>query len=164
MRERYYTAAWEWECCGTPLHVGDDAELEVQYDSDYARIMRAELASVLPASLTGVETHHDDDMVVRRGRIVALGGVISDTKWAVTPRTTQDPPRRFMGDGVIVSFGNTAPGEAEGTSVKGTSRLVPVSAVPDVDARPTGTEPDLTVFGEQITADLSGYVITLEVP
>ncbi|WP_396275198.1 DUF6578 domain-containing protein [Glutamicibacter sp. PS] len=164
MRERYYTAAWEWGCCGTPLHVGDDVELEVQYDSDYAGIMRAELASVLSASLTGVETRHDDDMVVRRGRIVALDGVISDTKWVVTPRTTQDPPIHSMGNGAIVSFGNTAPGEAEGTAVEGTSRLVPVAAVPDADAQPAGTEPDLTVYGEQITAALSGYVITLEVP
>lgn len=163
MRERYYTSAWEWECCGGPLRVGDAAELEVQYDSDYAESMRSELANELPEPLTGVESHHDDESVVQHGRIVALDAVIADMKWVVTPRDTPTPRLQALGDGSFVSFGNTEPGQAEGESVQGTSRLVPVSVLPDEAAVPEGAGPDLTVFGEQISPELTGYVITIEV-
>ena len=161
--ERYYTAEWEWGCCGDPLRIGDIAELDVQYDTEYAQTMRSELSSVLPKPITGVETHHDDETVVRQGRIVALDAVIADMKWTVTPRTTPDPPLQDLGGGVFVSFGNTKPGEAEGERQTGTSRLKPVSVVPDPDAQPEGAGPDRTVFGEQISPEISGYLITLEV-
>lgn len=162
MVERYYTSAWEWECCGGPLRVGDEAELEVQYDSDSAKSMRTELANELPAPLTGVESHHDDESVVQRGRIVALDAVIADAKWVVTPRATPSPRMQPMGDGSFASFGNTAPGQAEGQKMRGTSRLVPVLVLPDEAAEPEEAGPDLTVFGEQISPELTGYVITIE--
>lgn len=163
MIERYYTADWEWDCCGGLLRVGDDAELEVQYDSDYAKTMRTELAIVLPEPLTGVESHHDDKSVVHRGRIVALDAVITDAKWVVTPRAARAPRMQPLGDGSFVSFGNTARGQAEGENVKGTSRLVPVSVLPDRAVEPEDAGPDLTDYGEQISPELTGYVITVEV-
>lgn len=164
MRERYFSAGWEWECCGGPLRIGDDADLRVQYDSEYVRTKSSEFASVLPEPLTGVEVHHDDDTVLRRGRVVALDAVIADTKWVETPRERPEPPLRVIGRGVAVGVGGTALGQAAGEFVEGTSRVVPISVVPDADARPEGAAPDLTVYGEQVRPALAGYVITIEVP
>jgi len=162
-RERYYTADWEWGCCGGPLRVGDQVELEVQCDSEYARNMRSELATVLAEPLTGVETHHDDEVVIRRGRIVALDAVIADTRWTVTPREIPGPGREDFGDGIFASFGSAEPGQAEGTRIEGTSRLMPITVVPDGAAEPEGSGPDCAVIGEQVRPGLDGYVITIEV-
>ncbi|WP_334123154.1 DUF6578 domain-containing protein [Glutamicibacter sp.] len=163
MLERYFTEEWEWECCGGDLLIGQDVQLCVEVDSEYAQNMRAEFTHVLPEALTGVETHHDDDPVIINGRVVALHAVIADVKWTVTPRTTPDPVPQVLGDGVVISIGNTELGQAEGENVKGTSRLLPVSTLPDRSVVPEDSEPDCSVLGEQIRADLSGYVITIEV-
>jgi len=162
-RERYFTANWEWGCCGEPLRVGDQVELEVQYDSEYAQSMRSELASVLSEPLTGVETHHDDEVLTRYGRILALDAVIAQTQWTVTPRMTPDPPLQDLGGGVFVSFGNAQPGQAEGVHKAGSGQLVPIVVVPDDAVEPEDSDPDLTVFGVQTRPNLMGYVITLEV-
>lgn len=165
LRERYFSAEWEWACCGGPLHVGDLAELRVQEDSEYARSVRAELAAAMPEPLTGVETHHDDDgdvrIEVREGRVVALHAVIEDLRWTVRPRVTPEPVARSLGDGWSAVAGNTAPVQASGERVKSTSRIVPLSVVPDVEAIPPDADPDLTVFGEQIRPHLAGYLITI---
>ena len=165
-RESYFSAEWEWACCGGPLRVGDPAELQVQGDSEYARSMRVELAGVLPEPLAGVETHHEDDddvsVRVRKGRVVELHAVIEDMRWNVTPRATPDPPAQLFGKGAYAIAGNTAPGQASGEHIAGTSRILPISVVPDSGAIPAGAEPDLAEFGEQIRPHLAGYVITID--
>ena len=166
VRERYFSAEWEWACCGGPLHVGDLAELRVRRDSEYARSMRAELAGAMPEPLAGIETHHEDDdgdvpIEAREGRVVALHAVIEDMRWTVTPRMTAEPVARSLGDDRSAAAGQTAPGRASGERVASTSRIVPLSVVPDVGAIPSDEAPDPAVFGEQVRPHLAGYLITI---
>ena len=166
VREAYFSSEWEWACCGGPLRVGELVELRVQEDSEYARSMRVELADVLSATLTGVETHHEDNdeagIQVRNGRVTALHAVIEDMRWSVEPRTTPDPPARHLGEGMYAIAGNIAPGQASGKSIASTSRILPISVVPDPSAAPGDAEPDLARFGEQIRPHLAGYIITID--
>lgn len=149
--ERYYSSAWEWECCGGPVHVGDHVTLSVRRDTEFATAMRDELAESLPQPLTGVEVHHDEDVEQVDGIVRALDAVIGDTRPAGEPRGRPARSEKRK-------RGHTRVGPAaDAQPIFEPILVTPVSVIPDGTATVDGLSEPTDVEGH-----LEGYVITIE--
>lgn len=93
--QRIWIDDWQWQCCGGSLRVGDDVTLTVEHGVTPWLIEH--LGAELAASVSAVETHHDDegepptDLPTLSGTITAIQSVVFETEEREVPIIVEDP-------------------------------------------------------------------------
>ena len=167
VKRKYYSAEWEWGCCGGPLAVGDEAELSIIHDPERLQELVEQFGGQ-DLGLDGIEAHHDDPVQLVRGRVTGLQAVVQDTEWTMTPRDLSGRPEPAqLGNGSFAVFGSYEPWCAEGRTLPGAPRIEEIDVIPDWENYPslplaadqTGRKAGQVV----IRPELCGYLITLDV-